>query len=159
MNTSVEQVKDAADIAGINLYKYDGSRVLSLNRVAETLTAGLTHYFASNTRRFHKSRVVMLRELHGGLALGFVESVALNYENTSRGYRPGFIDADGEVFDRPGLDASYKTKAAAVKEFWRLIEGQKPVDILANMLQRKESSATRTLASIEQARALLATKE
>lgn len=155
----LQTIGNAARVAGIDPYNYDGSRVLSLDRVAENLTTGRTHYFDSGTRRYFKSRVVMLREQCCGLVLGFIESVSLDPEHTRRGFRPGFIDADGHVFDRPDLDKSFSTKRAAEKEFWRMANSHDAAEILADMLRRRESKANNALRNIAEARAMLARGE
>lgn len=149
-------VQSAAREAGIDLFDFDGCYSGSLDSVAERLTAGRTHYFDSSTRRFHKSRVVKLSALDHGLILGFVESVALDHQNTRRGYRPGFIRADGVVFDRPGLDESHKTKNAALRQFWELANAIDGAAVFAAMLTDRAKDALRTLQGIESARGILA---
>ena len=149
-------IKNAARAAGLDLFRYDGSRVHSLDVTAENLTAGRTHYFSNGTRRFHGSRVCKLSELSEGLVLGFIERVSLDFEHTRKGYRPGFVAVDGYVFDRPNMEDSFSTKRAAEREFWRLANLHDSAEIFGAILARQSSEALRSLQNVEAARAILA---
>ena len=126
----------------------------SLNAEAARQTAGRTHYFDLATMRFHKSRVVKLINLHG-IILGAVESVACNYENTAREFRPVFVAIDGYVFERPKLGEGYKTKLAAEKALWRIAETLDERAELGRAIERRRAELARESAQLENAYAEL----
>lgn len=104
--------------AGFDLF--DTERSGSAATRAEFNLRGRTHYYEPDTRRFHGSRCLMVRAFGQGLILGTLESTAADFEKTRRVFRPVFFNLNGETIERPGLDDSYKTRAAAEREFWRI---------------------------------------
>ena len=89
--------------------KWDAQRNLS----------GRTHYVDDDTLRFHKSRILSSRVVSNGLLYALVESVALDMNNTRRGYRYVIFNVFGTVVGtRPNLEHAYTTSRAATKAMW-----------------------------------------
>lgn len=113
--------------------KYNAQRNLS----------GKTHYVDDDTLRWHKSRVLSARELHGGLLFRIVCSDALDMHNTNRGFRAVVFDVFGTTVNRPSLEEAVKTKQAAIKA-----SEENEIDLVAHYraaiareLQQREDSA------------------
>lgn len=85
---------------------------------AQRNLCGRTHYVDSDTLRYHKSRVLLTKITDNGLLFGLVESVAMDPDNRSRGYRAVIFDVFGTVLTRADLADSRKTKKAAIKDLW-----------------------------------------
>lgn len=83
---------------------------------AQRNLSGKTHYVDEETLRWHKSRVLSCRPLHGGLLLRIACSDALDMNNTKRGFRAVVFDVFGETVSRPDLEHAAKTKDAAIKQ-------------------------------------------
>jgi hypothetical protein len=118
---------------------------------AERNLEGRTRYYSADTRRFHGSREVFNRAFAYGLILGTIESYAVDYEKTRRAFRPMFFDLDGWVIgERRALEDGFRTKAQAVKEFWRVVDTldteQITRDMLARLAKRSIESASSYLA-------------
>lgn len=75
---------------------------------------GKTHYVEDDTLRFHKSRVLGTRVLHGGLLFRVTCSDALDMHNTRRGFRCAVFDVFGTTVSRPDLEHAKSTKNAAI---------------------------------------------
>ena len=147
-------IKDIARAAGVSLFEYDGSYRTTKTAKAADLLDGRTHYLSPGTRQFFGATVVHLSVIDEGLTLGMVERVRLGFDRIKgHGFRPVFIDTDGHVHDRLGIDDAYKTKAAALKEFWRIANTFTAEGTLRAILTRQESAALR---SLDEARAGLA---
>ena len=78
-----------------------------------------THYLDDDSLRFHKSRVVGCYISDAGLMLAVLESVALDYANTRRGFRGVLFDVFGNVVSTRSLDECYSTAKAARKDMWQ----------------------------------------
>ena len=94
----------------MNLYREESSNP---KWNAQRNLEGRTHYVDDNTLRFHHSRVLSAKTADNGLLFALVESVALDIDNTARGYRGVIFDVFGNVLDRPDLADSYKSRKAA----------------------------------------------
>jgi hypothetical protein len=77
---------------------------------------GRTHYVDNDTLKWHKSRVVSARAIHGGLLFLLVTSDALDMNNTRRGFRAVVFDVFGTIVSRPSLEEASSTKAGALKK-------------------------------------------
>jgi len=100
----------------VNLFKqesYHPKRNAQLNLI------GRTHYVDDNTLRFHHARVLSATATDNGLLFALVESVALDYDNTRRGYRYVIFDLFGKVISRCDLESAFKSRATATKAMWR----------------------------------------
>lgn len=81
---------------------------------AQRNLAGKTHYVEDDTLRFHHSRVLGTRVLHGGLLFRVTCSDALDMHNTKRGYRCAVFDVFGTTVSRPDLEHAKSSKQAAI---------------------------------------------
>ena len=104
---------------------------------------GKTHYVDDDTLRWHKSRVLSCRELHGGLLLRIVCSDALDTHNTRRGFRAVVFDVFGTTIDTPKLEEAASTSQAAINK-----SDKQEIDLVAHYhaaiaseLRHREQSA------------------
>lgn len=82
---------------------------------AQRNTSGRTHYYDSDTLRFHHSRVISSGHEASGLLFCSVCSDALDMHNTRRGFRYVVHDVFGTCISRPELDGAFKTSKACQK--------------------------------------------
>jgi hypothetical protein len=78
---------------------------------------GRTHYAEDQTLDFFKAKIVAAEPAADGLFLQIVESVALDYENTRRGFRVVVFDLFGQTVFRPSFEECASTKTAALNHF------------------------------------------
>ena len=116
---------------------------------------GITHYVDDQTLRYHKSRILSTHITDNGLLLALVESVALDPQGRSRGFRPVIFDIFGTVLSRVDLEACFKTSAAAEKAMWAELEkiDAKAVT-LAAIREQKKTFAEAMQSLTEKVRAL-----
>lgn len=81
-----------------------------------------SHYVNDDNLRFHKSRILACHITDDGLLLAVLESVALNYENTKRGFRGVVFDVFGHVVSTLDLEHCFTTREAARKDMWARLE-------------------------------------
>lgn len=98
-----------------------------LDRKTPTLKAqesleGRTHYVEAGTLRYHKARILSALPVSNGAFYKIIESTALDYENTRRGYRAVVFDIYGSTIYCPDLDNCFKTKEKADKAFFKWFE-------------------------------------
>ena len=105
---------------------------------AQENLGGRTHYADPQTLRYHKSRILSARPLSMGAFFLIVESCALDYQNTRRGFRAVLFDLAGEAVYRPALDETHKTRDKASAAFWAWFEG---FDELAHYRAKMNSRA------------------
>lgn len=104
----------------MNLYRveYDDPKAN-----AQRCLAGRTHYVDDDTLRFHKSRILHTCVLRDGLLFGLIESMALDMDNTRRGYRYVLFDVFGQVVgERLPLDGALRSSDAARKAMLAAVE-------------------------------------
>ncbi len=82
---------------------------------------GRTHYAEEDTLRFHKSRILGSVAVDSGLLFAMVESVALDWDNTRRGFRYVVFDVFGHVISRVDLEHCWHTKAQATEAMWEFL--------------------------------------
>lgn len=113
-NTTPEQIEAiVAALKTLHVYPFrDESSDPKFN--AQRNLNGKTHYVDDDTLRWHKSRVLSCRPLHGGLLLRIICSDALDMNNTKRGFRAVVFDVFGETVSRPDLEHASNTKQAAI---------------------------------------------
>lgn len=118
---------------------------------------GRTHYVDDNTLRFHHARIVYTNDYKNGLIFGLIESVALDMNNTKRGFRYVLFDLFGNVVSRVSLEDSFKTSKAAKAA---MDEALKALDVelvtkegLAAYDKASDYARERILANIEKAKA------
>lgn len=102
---------------------------------------GITHYVDPNTLQFHKSRIVAFNVHDGGLLCSIIESVALDPENRSRGFRYVVFDIAGNVVDRPNLDDTSKTSNAARKSLYAFLNSIDAKQITKTAIERYRKQA------------------
>lgn len=78
---------------------------------------GRTHYVSDSTLKFHHSRIMQATPIFSGLYMTIVESCALDYQNTRRGFRVVVFDLWGRTVHCPKLEQCATTKAAALRQF------------------------------------------
>jgi hypothetical protein len=76
---------------------------------------GRTHYCDDSALRFHHARITMCDTASNGLLFWLIESVALDMNNTQRGFRYVIFDVFGNVVSRVNLENSFKTTKQALK--------------------------------------------
>ena len=103
-----------AHALGESLYK---TRYTAPKAAAQDALSGRTHYADESTLRYFHSRILACSAHHAGTFLRVVETVALDHQNTQRGYRVVLFDLTGETVHRPSLDECHKTKGAAYRAF------------------------------------------
>ena len=138
---------DALHAAGYSRFcdKSYSSRV----RDAQLNLEGRSHYVDESTMRYFKSKVLTSGDHFHGLIYALVESVALNSDNTLRGYRPVLFDVFGTVMSRVTLENAYKTPDSARKARYAALDA---LDVLGHyreaiaskrrMLQRESMALT-----------------
>ena len=82
---------------------------------AQDQLQGRSHYCDDSTLRFHHARILQCDTAKNGLLFWLVESVALDMNNTKRGFRYVVFDVFGNVVSRVNLDQAFKTSKQALK--------------------------------------------
>lgn len=149
--TDRTELSQLAHNAGFALFTYDGCRYHSLAVTCAQQLAGKTHFMSDRARKFFGAQVHMLRSLFGGMVLGMVESV--KHGDDARQYRATFIDCSGTVIHRDTLSEGYKTKQAAVKDFWKVLGTLTEREVFDNMLARELSAVKAKMTRLESAQA------
>jgi hypothetical protein len=112
-------------------------------RDAQINLNGRTCYCDADTLKWHKSRIVAGNDSSSGLIYWIIESVAVNYENTKRGFRAVAFDVFGTVIYRVDLENTFKTSDKARKEFYVWLNGFSLLDHYRNALAMRASAAKR----------------
>lgn len=120
---------------------------------------GRSHYAEPNTLKFHKSRIVGSGVHLCGAAYRLVESTAIDYENTRRGYRVVLFDLLGQTIYCPDLEEMHRTKDQALRAFWAWFETFDPVQHYRNEISRKTSELARQIIELNDAARILAELE
>ncbi len=89
---------------------------------AQNNLMGRTHYVDPDTLKFHKVKLVESNVHDNGLLFSIIESVALDWGNTKRGFRYVVFDLFGHVVSRVPLEACVKTRAQAHKALYEYLE-------------------------------------
>lgn len=116
MATSDQKIKALADALHAAGYsRYCDKSYASPTRDAQLNLEGRTHYVDEGTMRYFHSRIVYAGDHCHGLIYTIIESVALDPDNTRRGFRPVLFDVFGTVIDRVPLKNAHRTSDAARK--------------------------------------------
>lgn len=107
-------------------------------RDAQRNLQGRTHYVDADTLKCFRSRVLSTGIEADGLIYWMIESVSLDSEHKSRGFRHVAFDVFGTVLDRVSLDDASKTKQAACKALAKWLES---FDVMAHYAKAIESRA------------------
>ena len=101
---------------------------------------GLTHYCDDSTMAYFHSRITYSGDHHHGLIFAIVESVALDPDNTKRGFRFVLFDVFGTVISRAGLDECVSSGANAKKRMYAALNA---LDVAAHYSQELRERAAR----------------
>jgi hypothetical protein len=129
----------------MNLYRNESSKP---KWNAQRNLQGRTHYVDDDTLRWHKARVLSARHVDNGLLFAIVESVALDMNNTKRGYRYAIFDVFGTILERPTLENSFKTSAQATKAMWAKLDELDAVGITLSAISRAEHYHAREMTEL-----------
>lgn len=142
MNMTVE----ICNALGVSAYYNHG---YSAKDAAQEELNGRSYYVDNDTLRFFYSRILSARAEFDGLFYRITESYALDYNNTTRGFRCVVFDLTGEIVYRPETPA--KTSATATTAFHTWKESFNPrayyIERLADIADRK----TREIESLNNA--------
>jgi hypothetical protein len=123
-------------------------------RNAQENLQGRTHYAEDSSLKFFKARIVSAHADADGLFFKMVESVALDYNNTRRGFRVVVFDLFGQVIYRPSLEDCASTQAAAVV-LWMKSEKIDPAAYYRAELKTRANRLTNQAAAMTEAAAQL----
>lgn len=148
-------LRDICKAAGLEPFEYDGYRTTTREVVAEREMAGRTHYFEPDTRRYFGCRVL---ELHAYDAVVFavIESTKGDPEGRTRKFRPVVFGVDGYVIERPTLENSYLSAAAARKALSAFCANLDTRAELRAAIERKAIAARQDLSRLDSALRMLA---
>jgi hypothetical protein len=96
--------------ANVELFK---DKAASPKHNAQMNLSGRTHYVDDDTMRFFGSKIISARPTDDGLFFKIIESVALTYDKSRRGYRVVVFDLFGHPVFRPNLEGCTGSRAAA----------------------------------------------
>ena len=113
---------------------------------------GRTHYADDATLHFHKARILSARATSDGLLFYIIESVAIDYQNTTRGFRPVIFDLCGQVLSRPDLEHACKTRREAEK---LLLAEMEKIDAVAVNLAAIANAARDSAVEYDKLRAVV----
>jgi len=123
-------------------------------RNAQENLQGRTHYAEDESLKFFHARIVSSAADQNGLFFKMVESVAVDYDNTRRGFRVIVFDLFGHVVYRPSFDECTSTQAAAVK-LWMKSEKIDPATYYRADLKHRANRLTNQAAAMNEAAAML----
>ena len=123
-------------------------------RNAQQNLQGRTHYAEDESLRFFHARIVSAHADQNGLFFKMVESIAVDYKNTRRGFRVVVFDLFGQVIYRPSLDDCASTQAAAVV-LWMKAEKIDPAAYYRAELKARANRLTNQAAAMNEAAAQL----
>jgi hypothetical protein len=115
-----KKLADALHAAGYS--RFADKSYASKLRDAQLNLDGRTHYVDDSTLRYFHSRVIYAGDHCHGLIYAIVESIALDHQNRSRGFRFVIFDVFGTVIERASIDDSYRTGAAARKAMYAALD-------------------------------------
>lgn len=109
---------------------------------------GKTHYVDASTMQYFKSKVLTSGDHFHGLIYAIVESVALNSDNTRRGYRPVLFDVFGTVIDRVSIEDTYKSPDAARKAMYATLDALDVLGHYRNAITSQRARLKREMAQM-----------
>jgi len=119
-------------------------------RNAQENLKGRTHYAEDESLKFFKARIVSAHADQNGLFFKMVESIAVDYNNTRRGFRVVVFDLFGQVIYRPSLEDCASTQAAAVV-LWMKSEKIDPAAYYRAELKHRANRLTNQAAAMTEA--------
>lgn len=140
-----QTAQNIAHALGEALYQ---TRYTAPKAAAQNALSGRTHYVDDATLRFFHSRILACSAHHAGMFLRVIETVALDYQNTQRGYRVVLFDLTGGTVYHPGLDECHKTKGAAYRAFEAWFATFNPVEHYRALLTARAERTARQAAEM-----------
>lgn len=134
-----------AHALGESLYQ---TRYTAPKSAAQDALSGRTYYADESTLRYHHSRILACSAHHAGTFLRIVETTALDYQNTQRGFRVVLFDLTGETVYHPNLDACHKTKIAAYRAFEAWFATFNPIEHYRALLTTRAERTARQAAEM-----------
>lgn len=104
-------------LRALNVRMFEQKTYVSSKRNAQLNLSDKTHYVSDDTLRYFHARIVAARDVCDGSLFRIIEAVALDYDNTRRGFRFVVFDVWGTVVERADLKESWSTSRAAEKAF------------------------------------------
>ena len=95
---------------------------------AQALLQGRTHYVDDDTLKYFHCRILQCDIEQNGTLCWLIESVALDMNNTRRGFRYVVFDIFGTVISRVNLENSFSTRdkaKKALREYLASVNGLK----------------------------------
>lgn len=115
---------------------------------AQSNLSGRTHYVDADTLRFHKSRILSAAAVDDGLLFVIIESCAMDYHNTRRGFRYVVFDIFGSVISRVELEDCWQSRGAARKAMWAYLDTVDAKAITAEAIDRAERNHAEEMAEL-----------
>jgi hypothetical protein len=119
IDTKLKTLRDSLKSTGVRCFSDQSWNTV---RNAERNLDGITHYVDPSTRRYFHARVTYSGDHFHELIFAIVESVALDPNNTKRGFRYVLFDVFGSTIDRPGFDACVSSGSAAKKRMYAALD-------------------------------------
>lgn len=140
-----QTAKTVAHALNESLYQ---TRYTEPKAAAQDALSGRTHYVSCSTLRYHHARILACSAHHARTFLRIVETVALDYQNSERGYRVVLFDLTGETVYHPSLDECHKTKLAAYRAFESWFATFNPVEHYRALLTTRAERTARQAAEM-----------
>jgi hypothetical protein len=112
---------------------------------AQRNLSGKTHYVDDDSLKFHKSRILRSGHTDNGLIFFLIESCALDWNNTKRGFRYVIFDVYGNTIDRPDLESSFKSHEAAKKAMWESLNKIDAITITQEAIEKQQEDFLRDI--------------
>jgi len=120
----------------------------SCTRDAQLNLEGRSHYCDESTLRYFHSRIVYAGDHFHGLIYAIIESVAIDHENKSRGFRYVLFDVLGTVIDRAPLDQCHRTGAQARKTMYAALNALDVLGHYRNVIASQRTRLKREMAQM-----------
>jgi hypothetical protein len=123
---------------------------------AQDNLGGRTYYAETGTLRFHKARILSARPMSCGAFFLIVESCALDYEGTRRGFRAVLFDLTGGIVYRPNLEGCRRTREQASADFYKWFGTFDGLGHYRAEMNRRADTYARQIVDLQDAAAVLA---
>lgn len=148
MNTLAQLLKAA------NLDLFNDRHSYPKSRAQDNLS-GRTHYVDDSTLRYFASRIVSAHETCSGCLFYIVESVALDYNKTRRGFRGVVFDIWGSAVYRPNFEHCHTSSDKARRAMYEWLDGFDVAAHYITELERKSRRMEAEARSLREAGALI----
>lgn len=140
----------------MNLYRDESSNP---KWNAQRNLSGRTHYVDDDTLRFHHARILRTHITDDGLLFALIESVALDPNNHTRGFRHVIFDVFGNTISRSALHDCVSTRKAAEKAMWNALNEISAIQVTREGIEREERNHKDEMDRARKTLAKLATPE